>query len=82
MQKRRKGEKRERPSSDQALVIPGGFPSTLNYPDNFPIIYRERSQLLIDATKPLSWKGVRFETKPKKDVLEKVIREWDKYGIS
>jgi UbiD family decarboxylase len=40
------------------------------------------SKLLIDATKPLSWKGVRFETKPKKDVLEKVIREWDKYGIS
>lgn len=40
------------------------------------------SKLLIDATKPLSWKGFRYETKPKSDVLEKVIKEWDKYGIS
>ena len=40
------------------------------------------SKLLIDATKPLSWKGFRYETKPKTEVLEKVIKEWDRYGIS
>jgi 3-polyprenyl-4-hydroxybenzoate decarboxylase len=39
------------------------------------------SKLLVDATKRLSGKGFRRETKPKSDVLEKVIEEWDKYGI-
>jgi len=29
-------------------AIPGGFPSTLNYPENLPIIYREHSLWPVD----------------------------------
>lgn len=37
------------------------------------------SKLLIDATKPLT--GFPTETQPKRDIMESVEKEWEKYGI-
>ncbi len=38
---------------DQSHTIIGSLASTLNYPDYFPIIYRDRSQSLKIPLKPL-----------------------------
>jgi 3-polyprenyl-4-hydroxybenzoate decarboxylase len=71
---------RFQPGKDVEIITdiagPGLDPSRPNIDNDLT------SKLLIDATKPVSWKGFRFETKPKVDVLEKVVKEWDKYGIA
>lgn len=71
---------RFQPGKDVEIITdiagPGLDPSRPNIDNDLT------SKLLIDATKPLSWKGFRYETKPKRAVLEQVEKEWNKYGIT